>query len=155
MRQSPTTVRLITVLIYLIATCSFAYSATPAIENGLQYLSSAQNTDGSWASGASPTTDVSTTVSVLETLQTLNQSSSPSYTSARSWLQSQGLYTTAYLSERIHALTVAGTDGDLLLSYIDEMAHAWGGYDDFRVNSLDTALALQALRAESERDVPG
>ena len=89
MRQSPTIVRFMTVLIYLVATCSFAHSASPAVVNGLQYLSSVQNTDGSWASGASSTTDVSTTVTVLETLQTLNQSSSPSYTSARSWLQSQ------------------------------------------------------------------
>jgi subtilase family serine protease len=33
----------------------------------------------------------------------------------------------------------------LLFSYLDELIEAWGGYDDYEVNNLDTALAIQAL----------
>ena len=69
------------------------------------------------------------------------------------WLQTQGLDTTDYLSGRIHALSVAGADNTLLISYIDETyTNAWGGYDEYDVNNLDTVLALQALNKINYQD---
>ncbi|MCL5024422.1 MAG: discoidin domain-containing protein [Nitrospirae bacterium] len=125
---------------------SSAFAQTPAITDGLNYLSASQNPDGSWGNDASGTEILPSTVSTIETLQLLNQTGTPSYNTALSWLQLQALDTTDYLSERIHALTVAGTDENLLLSYLDDLTGAWGGYDDYEVNNLDTVLSLLALK---------
>lgn len=120
---------------------------SPQITNGMNYLLATQNPDGSWGGDASSVDILPATVSVIETLQVLNQTGTQNYSNAVLWLQNQTLETTDYLSERIHALAVAGTDRDLLLSYLDEIyTGAWGGYLDFEANNLDTALALLSLR---------
>ncbi len=128
-----------------------AFAQTPEITNGLNYLSTTQNPDGSWDSN---TTDIlPATREVLETFQILNETSSLNYTDAIAWLQNQNLETTDYLSRRIYAFLVGGTDIDVLLSYLDELELAWGGYDDYKVNILDTTLALQALKAINHPDI--
>lgn len=76
------------------------------ITNGLSYLTSTQNPDGSWGNYITTTEILPATVSAIETLQVLNQTNTANYTNAISWLQSQGLETTDYLSERIQALSV-------------------------------------------------
>ncbi len=119
---------------------------SPEITKSLNYLTTIQNPDGSWGSDIKETEVLPSTVSVIETLQILNQTGTSNYTNAVAWLQSQGFDLSDYLSERIHALAVAGTDMDLLFSYIDELEYVWGLYDDFGVNNLDTALALRALK---------
>ena len=124
---------------------SFAFAGTPAMTNGLNYLTSTQNSDGSWGNDGSNADVLPATTAAIETLQVLNQTGASQYPTALSWLQSQDLETTDYLSERIHALSVSGVDSDLLLTYIDQLSKAWGGYDDFQVNNLDTALAIVAL----------
>lgn len=134
-----------TLNLILLSTTVFAQS--PQITSGLNYLTSTQNPDGSWGDDLSTTEILPATVSVIETLQVLNQTSTSSYSKAVSWLHTQGLETTDDLSERIHALSVAGTDIVFLISYLDELIYAWGGHDDYEVNNLDTALALQALKA--------
>ncbi|MFZ3136226.1 MAG: prenyltransferase/squalene oxidase repeat-containing protein [Thermodesulfovibrionales bacterium] len=125
---------------------SSVFAQTPEITNGLNYLTSTQNPDGSWGSESTTTEILPSTVSVIEALQTFNQTGTYNYTNAVSWLQVEGLDTTDYLSERIHAISVAGSDSDLLLAYLDELIYAWGGYEGFYVNNLDTVLALQALK---------
>jgi large repetitive protein len=119
---------------------------TSAITNGLNYLTSTQNQDGSWGGDTSGTDILPSTVSVIETLQVLNQTNNSNYSNALSWLQLQGLDTTDYLSERIHALAVSGTDNALLISYLDNMTGAWSGDGGPDVDNLDTALALLALK---------
>jgi hypothetical protein len=105
---------------------SFAF-ASPQIINGLNYLTSTQNPDGSWGNEISSTDILPATVTVIETFQVLNQTGISNYSNALLWLQSQGLNTTDYLSERIHALSVAGTDLNLLISHLDEIyTGAWG-----------------------------
>ncbi len=135
---------------FILASIVFAQSTQ--IEGGLDYLYSTSNPDGSWGRSGS-LKNLPTTATVIETLQLLNETNSPNYTNALSWLQSQSLDTTDYLSERIYALSVAGGDSTLLLSYIDSASYAWGGYDDYDVNILDTALALQALKAANCPDL--
>lgn len=125
---------------------SVAFAQVPSITNGLDYLASSQTSDGSWGSDLTDTELLPSTVSVIETLQSLNQTGTSNYSNALIWLQLQGLETTDYLSERIHALSVAGTDQDLLISYLDDMTGAWGGDDSPDVDNLDTALALRALK---------
>jgi len=125
---------------------TYAFAYDPTINNGLSYLTSTQNADGSWGSETTDTELLPSTVSVIETLQVLNQTGTANYSDALLWLQLQGFKTTDYLSERIHALSVSGTDQDLLISYLDDMTGAWGGDDSPDVDNLDTALALSALK---------
>jgi squalene cyclase len=131
---------------------SSASAQAPEITNGLSYLTSSQNPDGFWGYETTSIEIIPSTVSVIETLQILDQTSLLNYSNAISWLQSQPLETTDYLSERIYALSVLGTDGDLLLSYLDDLTGAWGGYDDFEVNNFDTTLALKALNRTQYSD---
>ncbi len=144
----------ITILIAILTTTLLSpsiFAQSPQISNGLSYLTFTQNPDGSW-NGTIYKGMLSTTVTTIETLAVLGQENSSNYTSAVLWLQSQDLATTDYLSERIHALSVAGTDLNLLLSYIDQLALIWGGYENYEANSLDTVLALQALRKINYQD---
>jgi squalene cyclase len=129
-------------------TILFLYSPAMSqqINNGLNYLTTSQNSDGSWGNGTTDTEILPATVQVMETLKTLNQTGDPSYVNAVLWLQNQSLDTTDYLSERIYALLAAGSDKDMLLWYLDELVIAWGGYDEYGVNNLDTALVLLAFK---------
>ena len=116
------------------------------IQGGLNYLISSQNPNGSWGNQTSCAESFPSTIEVLKTLRVLNNAGNSTYTDAISWLQNQSLDTTDYLSERIYALSVAGPDRDILLSFLDELLMAWGGYDEYGVNNLDTSLALSALK---------
>jgi hypothetical protein len=113
---------------------TISYAQTQEVTNGLNYLYTVQNPDGSW-NGQLYKGSLSTTSNTIEILSMLGQENSTSYINAVLWLQSQELDTTDYLSERIHALLVTGTDSDLLLSYMDELFKAWGGYEDYGVNT--------------------
>lgn len=135
---------LILIIPFIILSPSFAQS--PAITNGLSYLSTTQNPDGSWY-GAVTRGMFPTTVASIETLSLLGQGNTESYSNAVTWTQSQNLETTDFLSERIHALSTPGTDLDLALSYVDGVyTGAWCGYKDYEVNILDTALTISALK---------
>lgn len=123
---------------------SIVLAETTQITNGLNYLTSTQSTDGSWTSGEESTI---ATAEAIETLKLFNQTGTSNYTLALTWLQNQSLETTNHLAERIYILSAGGTDSTALISYMDELALAWGGYDDFTVDNLDTACALQALKA--------
>jgi hypothetical protein len=129
-----------------------SWAHPPEIENGLSYLTSIQNADSSWGDDNSFTHILPATVSVIDTLNMLNETGAPGYADAVSWLEGQTLGTTDYLSERISALSVPGTDIDTLLSYMDELTYGWGGHEDYGLNNLDTAWALFAL---SRIDYPG
>lgn len=123
---------------------SNAFADTTQITNGLNYLASIQSADGSWTSGEESAV---ATAEVIETLKLLNQTGTANYANALSWLQNQSLESTNHIAERIYSLIVGGTDSAALISYMDEIALAWGGYDDFTVDNLDTASVLQALKA--------
>ncbi|PIV20895.1 MAG: hypothetical protein COS40_10190 [Deltaproteobacteria bacterium CG03_land_8_20_14_0_80_45_14] len=134
------------VLIIVIIFGLSSLAESQSITNGIDYLISSQKPDGSWEGDTFGAESIPTTVAVLEALKALNQTGTSNYTYAISWLQNQSLDTTDYLSERIYALSVAGSDKDLLLSYLDDLVSAWGGYDEYGVNNLDTSLALLALK---------
>jgi squalene cyclase len=122
------------------------FAHPPEITNGINYLSTIQNPDGSWGSDTSSADVLPATVSVLEALNTLGETDTLAYSNAVSWLETQSLETTDYLAQRIAALSSSGTDSDVLLSYIDDLDYVWGGHKDYGLNNLDTALALLALK---------
>jgi len=106
------------ILITSIAFIASASAYPPEITNGLNYLTSTQNPDGSWGDGVSHNKILSSTVTVMETFQILNQTETINYDNAITWLQNRPLVTTDYLSERIYALSFGGTDILLLFSYL-------------------------------------
>ena len=131
-------------LLIQILFASIVFAQTTQITNGLNYLTATQSADGSWTSGDETTL---TTAEAIIALKLLNQTNTTNYTNALSWLQSQSLETTNHLAGRIYILAAGGSDSTTLISYLDELVLAWGGYDDFTVDNLDTASALQALKA--------
>lgn len=133
---------ILTILLIQLLFSSIAMAESAPIIKGLNYLATTQNSDGSWMKSDE---QVLTTAEAIKTLKILNQADTPNYINAVSWLQSQLLETTSYLSSRIHLLAVGGTDNDVLISYLDVLRKAWGGNGEYSVNNLDTALALQAL----------
>jgi hypothetical protein len=143
---------LILVCMLLLLTGAAASAQSPQINNGLAYLSNSQTPDGSWNNASSSTDTLPTTVSVIETFRLLSQTGTASYSTAVSWFKSQSLDTTDYLAERVRATIIAGTDHDVLLSYMDQTNYAWGGYAGYAVNNLDTSLVLQALKASNYSD---
>ena len=110
-------------VVFLVLVIQFVFIASgfaqhpPEIINGIDYLSAIQNADGSWGDDDSCTDILPATVSVIDTLNMLDETGTTGYADAVSWLKNQALETTDYLSERIGALSAPGTDNDLLLSY--------------------------------------
>lgn len=140
-------------LLLIIAFLPSAFAQTPEITNGLTYLNTTQNIDGSWGDDTSLMEKLPSTVTVIETLRILNRSDTTNYADAVLWLQGYIVKTADYISERITVLpTTEGEDLKNILAYLDATAYAWGGYKDFKVNILDTALALRALKAVDYQD---
>jgi len=96
------------VILIILFCASLSYAQSEPITNGLTYLNSTQSPEGSWGDAVAGSQPLPATVSVIAAFQALNLTNSSSYTNALLWLQSQGLETTDHLSERIHALSVAG-----------------------------------------------
>lgn len=135
----------------LILFCSLSYAQSQQVTNGLNFLFSTQNPDGSW-NGTLLRGPFSTTVNVIDTLSVLGQGNTSAYSNAVSWLQAQDLETTEQLSDRIYVLSAAGTDRALLISYIESITGAWGGYEDYDINNFDTSLAVRALKKINYQD---
>ncbi|HEY6874539.1 MAG TPA: CARDB domain-containing protein, partial [Geobacteraceae bacterium] len=85
-------------------------------------------------------------------MEILNQTAGSSYTNAIAWLQGQSPNTVDYLSQRIHALGLTDTSINALIPLLNQLKHAWGGDDGYETDILDTAFALQALKAASYPD---
>ncbi len=92
-------------------TCMFSlisslptFARSSNITHGLNYLSISQNSDGSLGNITFTTDIIRTTIAVIDTLQALSQTNTTLYDNAVSWLQSQTINTTDYLSERMFTL---------------------------------------------------
>ncbi len=86
----------ITIIFLLSASAVHAQSTT--ITNGLSWLGTQQKSDGSLGNLTSTTDITHTTITVIDTLQVLSQTNTTLYDNAVSWLQSQSISTTDYLS---------------------------------------------------------
>jgi squalene cyclase len=147
MRKSVLTSALFT----LLSTINLSASAqVPEITTSLTWLNSSQTATGNWP--GVETDEYYSTAAALDAVYALEPSSS-AYTSALQWVSGQIVSPTDYLSRRIIALKRAGLDAtselESLLLYRNTSG-SWGaseGFDGNVLDVLDTALALQALKA--------
>ncbi|MEN8135666.1 MAG: carboxypeptidase regulatory-like domain-containing protein [Thermodesulfobacteriota bacterium] len=129
------------------------FAQSVEVSNGVAYLVASQNGDGSWGNFSANTEEILATTTVLEALDVLGETGSAAHQSGSSWLSGQNLVTTSHLSRRILANSSVSSDSTELVSLLDDMRKAWGGAEDYDVNILDTALALQALKRTNPSDV--
>jgi squalene cyclase len=141
----------------LLLSYTFSYAQTTEITNGLNYLSSTQNPDGSW--GGTTTginTDFYSTAVCVETLKILNETTTQTYINGIQWLSDYPADNTGYIAWKILALGEEGidlsADVDILLQRQNEDG-GWGGYDEYTSSNFQTALVLQALRAVNSTDL--
>jgi len=139
--------------LYSLLAVSPLQAQSPQITNGLGYLTSSQSPDGTWASSTALVETTAATVSALEALKLLNQTAGTSYSAGAAWLQGQLPLTVDYIAERIRALSLADGSVNALIPSRDQVRGAWGGYAGFELNYIDTALALQALKAANYTDL--
>jgi len=128
------------------------HAQLPQISSGLSHLTSSQNLDGSWGSGASLVETTATIISVLETLKLLNQTGVTAYSTGASWLQGQALKGVDPIAGRTRILALTDGSADAIIPAFDPLKGAWGGDIECETNNLDTALALQALKAANYTD---
>jgi large repetitive protein len=138
-------------MLYLVFFATIAHAQPHQVSSGLSYLATSQNPDGTWNTSTQVET-TEATVSVLESLKTLNQTAGTPYTTGVSWLQSQSPATVDYQAQRIHALGLTDTSINTLIPQLDQLKHAWGGDDGYETDNLDTASALQALKSANYTD---
>ena len=138
--------------LYLVSFTVLAHAQLPQISSGLNYLTSSQNQDGTWATSAIPAEITAATASTLEILKLLNQTAGTSYTSGVSWLQRQSPQTVDDIAKKIIVLNLADGSVNALIPALDQLKGAWGGYDGYENDILDTALALQALKSANYTD---
>jgi hypothetical protein len=121
------------------------------VADGLNYLKTTQNADGSWGgTAASLNSNLPTTAAALEALKTLEPTTSTNQTSAIQFLASQAVEENPFLSARVIALT--GTSGNASADVNALLARqntdgGWGTAEGFESDTLDTGLALLALKA--------
>lgn len=134
-------------------------AAGQSVPAGLSYLSASQIPSGTW--GDPQGSAFRDTTVVLDTLGALGQSSSAGYAQGIASLQGSTAPNYDYLSRQAVSLAAAGDNvGALTTPLLDAQeaeefssglpsypAGGWGAASGFATDSLDTALALRALRA--------
>jgi hypothetical protein len=137
------------ITIVMLSVPSFAQST--AITNGLNWLSSNQNMDGSFGNVV-PARD---TPEVADTLKYLDPTGIV-YLNAVTWIGNDASSNNDYLARKINSLALSGRDvSPLLLSLTPFQATdgGWGLSSSHVVgNPLDTALALQVLKSANYSD---
>lgn len=118
---------------------------------GASWLSQTQNADGTWCAQQ----DLAVICSAESMNVLMSSGATTSYTSSLNWLASQSAMSTDELSRTITALATSGTNSATLVTTLVNNRNAdgsWGYKLGDPSNSLDTALALQALRAANYSD---
>lgn len=140
-------------LLALVAIPLSSLAQTPAVTNGLNWLSSTQTIDGHWPGVA--TEEFVATTTATEALFLLN-SAAPGYGQGVQWLEGHPVSPTDLLARCIHSLARAGRTTATEVAQLLALRNAsggWGGDDGYLFTSLDTALALQALKAANYPDL--
>jgi len=113
-----------------------------SISNGVNYLQAIQFSEGNWSSNI--VAPYYATDEVLTTLNALGQKYTD-YTNGVNWITSQSLYNVDRISRSIALL--CSTDNISNLLAFQNIDNGWGIGELFSSDTLDTALALEALRA--------
>ena len=156
--------RFLTAILYMLAVfvlstlSQVTYSQSPEITNGLTYLQSTQNTDGSWGgtttslNGEFPTTAV-----VVQALKQLESTPSTNQLNGIQFLKDQSIEVTPFLAARILALAETReditSDVNALLAIQNDFDGGWGTAEGFGSSVLDSALTLQAFSAAGLTDI--
>jgi len=127
-----------------------AHAQLPQISNGLSYLSSVQNPDGTWQNETTTVETTTATVTVLETIKLLAQTAGTNYTSGAAWLQAQSPQAVALIARRLQVLGL--TDTSAFVASVDSAKGGWGGFSGYETTPLDTSIALQALKTVNYPD---
>ena len=134
----------------------FAYAQESRITNGINYLTSTQNADGSWGgTDTSINTDFYSTAVIVNTLKILEQNNTQTYINGVQWLNSHLIDNGGYIAWKILALTGENVDLSADLNLLLEWQYengGWGGYDEYFSNNFHTALALQSLKSVNYSD---
>lgn len=127
-----------------------AHAQSPQLTSGRSWLATNQSQDGSWQSAS--VGDFQSTAEVLSTLSMLGNTDA-SYNSALAWLTSQSIDSTDSLARRIavQGNSYLSTDLSAIVSY-QYSAVGWGVYNAFTSDTLDTTLALLALKSSNYTD---
>lgn len=137
--------------IYLWVLTSQGFCQTETTD-GLQWLTSVQQADGYWGEWNMPI--MRNTTAAAEAYQVLDQTP-PSYASALQWLSTAGSVNNDYVSRRMTVFSRTNNDISADLNYLLSARKpdcGWGLDSENESGILNTALALQALRAVNYTD---
>ena len=122
------------------------------ISKGLQWLTSVQQSDGSWGYWAGPTLrDTTTGVDIFQILSP----PAPAYLAALQWLATTSPLNNDFAARRLYTFSKANYDTIPDLNYLmagRKSNGGWGLDPDHESDPFDTALALQALKAVNYPD---
>ena len=117
----------------------------PEIVEGLDWLQSQQNSDGSWSD--KDNTQLRDTSVILSLFAQIDQAN-PTIANAIEWLMNAEANTADHLARKIIGLEAVGNSVPQLRQELYDLQNqdgGWGITDDYRSDILDTALALRAL----------
>ena len=132
-----------------------AYAQSPQVTSGVNYLKTTQNADGSWGGTQTSLNGVfPTTIVALDALRALEPSASANQASAIAYLSAQELEVTPFIAARV--ISLAGTGGSGATAVDAPIARpdadsGWGTSEGFDGDTLDTSLALLALKPATTR----
>ncbi|KAF0220892.1 MAG: fibronectin I domain-containing [Geobacteraceae bacterium] len=120
-------------------------SLLPNIDDGVNWLTAHQMTDGSWTDFVLTTErDTAEAVTSLQLFPAANRQ----FLVGLAWLGSSASANTDFLARRIEAVTRSGGDNSALIQQLLTRRNSdggWGSGSNFLSNPTDTALALKAL----------
>ena len=119
-----------------------------SITDGVNWLSSEANIDGSYAIDTDVSTAYQATAETLRTLQATGNGNDPSIPAALSYLSNEPFHSTEYLSRQIISQFEAGNAVTALVDELLVHQNRDGGFGElpgFDSTALDTSFALEAL----------
>lgn len=145
-------IRALSIAIFLLAaTVLPSYAQNMSIASGINWLSTHQNVDGSW--GANASTDVVDTAEVINAK--IYFGNDVGIQNSVAWLIAQDVSTIDETSRKIIVSARMGEDTSTLVTALASarsLDAGWGYKEGYPTNPLDTALALQALKAANYAD---
>ncbi len=138
---------LLLVIIISLSSVFSAHAQSPTITNGFSWLMTNQNPDGSW--GLQSNLTLINTTEVMDTLRYLEYTGT-SYTEGVNWVSSYTATSTDDIARETISLIDAGISVSVpintLTAYMNP-DNGWGTGESFSSDTLDTALALSALKS--------
>ncbi|MEW8000816.1 MAG: carboxypeptidase regulatory-like domain-containing protein [Candidatus Thiodiazotropha endolucinida] len=122
-------------------------TASASIPDGLNWLATHNNPDGSYGTGNDIATSVQTTAETLRAFS-IAKVETAEVTTGYVFLSSESFYSTEYLSRKIIALVESGDDASSLLSELEGLQQLNGSFSElpgFNATVLDTAFAAEAF----------